>query len=94
MPLRWQHLGSEESWRRNAPATRWSLLLYAATPPLLDGDDHGVGASEMLHSSIPESRIVHPSNGISAGVVEPDVSLDHHLQAHHEAKGVFGDHRR
>ena len=65
-----------------------------ATPPLLDADDHGVGAGEMLHSSLPESRTVHPSNAISAGVVEPAVGLDHHLQAHHEAKGVFGDHRR
>src|SRR5215472_14221756 len=60
-----------------------------AMPPLLDADDHGVGASEMLHSSLPESLIVHPSNAISAGVVEPAVSLDHHLKAHHKAEGVF-----
>lgn len=28
MPLRWQHLRSEESWWRNSPATRWSWSQY------------------------------------------------------------------
>jgi hypothetical protein len=37
---------------------------------------------------------VHPFNAISAGVVEPAVGFDHHLQAHHEAEGVFAVPRR
>ena len=31
MPLRWQQLGSEESWWRKASATRWSLSQYWIT---------------------------------------------------------------
>ena len=36
MPLRWQQLGSEESWWRNSPLTRWSL---SQSLGVFDGSD-------------------------------------------------------
>src|ERR1700736_2289077 len=46
---------------------------------LLDSDDHGVGADEMLEAGAAEARFLHPPHAIGAGVVEAAGGFDEHV---------------
>ncbi len=57
---------------------------------LLDGDDHGVGAYEVLDAGGVEAGFVHPGDAVGGGVVEAARGFDEHVEAHEEAHGVLG----
>jgi hypothetical protein len=56
---------------------------------LLNADDHGIGTDQVFDAGLAESRLFHPSHAIGAGVVETARSLDQHVEAHQQAKGVL-----
>jgi len=56
---------------------------------LLNADNHGVRADEVLNSGLAEAGVAHPALAVRAGVVESAGGLDQHIQAHHQTECVL-----
>src|SRR5262245_26744605 len=55
---------------------------------LLDADDHGVRAEQVLDPRLAEPGLTQPRLAVGPGVVEPALRLDQRVQAHQEPECV------
>src|SRR5580698_3872377 len=53
---------------------------------LLDANDHGIGADEVLDAGAGEAGFFHPGRAVGAGVVEAAGGFDEHVETHEEAE--------
>lgn len=53
---------------------------------LLEPNHHGVRTNQMLDAGVAESSFLHPAYAIGTRIVEAPLSLNEHVEAHHQAE--------
>jgi hypothetical protein len=91
-PGRWQVIGGVRTATTQAvSAARLTRLAGPGSvfSALLDANDHGVRADEMLDASFAEANFFHPGDAILARIVETAGRFNQHVQTHHQAEGIL-----